>query len=289
MKREQLYSEITTKIVTLLEQGIRPWTASRWASGAISRPLRSNGVAYQGINALILWLYAADRGYGSPYYLTYRTAQELGGQVRKGEKSIPVLYYNVVERKNEQGEEVEIPFARVYAVFNAQQIDGLPKRYYPEAGDPLPEDARIARAEEFVRNTGIAVREEGITAYYSRRDDAVTVPPFARFKNADGFYATVCHELAHATGYESRLDRQFGKKFGDHHYAAEELVAEISSAFVTADLGLNGVPIQDNAAYIASWITVLKSNDQAIFTAAAMASKAAAWLWAQQPQPIAAE
>jgi antirestriction protein ArdC len=190
-----------------------PSVSTRRAGGEISRPLRSNSVAYQGINALILWLDAAERGYASPYYLTCRCVQNFGPGAEGREVDSRCLFQHRDQGERRRGN--ADPLARINAVFNAQQNDGLPITYYTEANDPLPEEARSARADEFIKNTGITVREEGTSAYSNRRDDIVTVPQFARFTTPDAFVATVLHELAHGTGYESRLAREFGKKFGD--------------------------------------------------------------------------
>lgn len=278
--RADIYQEVTDSIVRQLENGVRPWAKSWQAAGpGFVLPVRANGERYRGINVLLLWGAAEEKGFSSPHWFTFKQAQEMGGSVRKGEKAAKVVYFNRVSREvetdNGDREEVEIPFLKAYAVFNAEQIDGLPETYQHK---PLPrEDAPspIPNAEDFFSRVGVEIRHGGDRAYCSRATGHIQMPHLADFVDAESYYATLAHETVHWSGHEGRLDREFGKRFGDQAYAAEELVAEIGAAFLAADLGLYVEPREDHASYLDSWLKVLKADKRAIFTAASKAQAAA--------------
>ena len=297
MEKADIYSRITNRIIAELESGCRPWLKpwnAEHAAGRITRPLRSNGIPYRGINVINLWLTATARGYACPIWLTYKQAQELGGHVRKGEHGELVVYANRITRTEttEKGEEIdrEIPFLKGYTVFNAEQIEGLPPHFTAPAAPTLDPVQRVAQAEAFFANTGAEIRHGGDRAFYAIGADYVQLPPFETFRDAESYYATLGHECCHWTKHEKRLNREFGRKrWGDEGYAAEELVAELGSAFLCADLGLTPEPRPDHAAYVESWLRVLKNDKRAIFTAASHAERAAAFLHGLQPQAQAAE
>ena len=297
MEKADIYSRITNRIIAELETGARPWLKpwnAEHAAGRITRPLRSNGIPYRGINVINLWLTATARGYACPIWLTFKQAQELGGHVRKGEHGELVVYANRITRTETtaKGEEIdrEIPFLKGYTVFNAEQIEGLPLHLTAPAAPPLDPVQRVAEAEAFFTNTGAEIRHGGDRAFYAIGADYVQLPPFETFRDAESYYATLGHECCHWTRHEKRLNREFGRKrWGDEGYAAEELVAELGSAFLCADLGLTPEPRPDHAAYIESWLRVLKNDKRAIFTAASHAERAAAFLHGLQPQAQAAE
>lgn len=291
--KADVYTRVTDKIVADLEKGIRtwfkPWNAEH-AAGRITRPLRFNGAPYNGINVLMLWASAVERGFAAPIWMTFRQARELGGHVRKGEKGSLVVYANTISRTEidaETGEEEErdIPFMKGYSCFNVEQIEGLPAHYYAVAEPQLDPVARIERAEGFFAATRADIRHGGNQAYYAIGTDYVQMPPFEAFKDAESFYTTLGHEICHWTRHPSRLDRDFGRKrWGDEGYAAEELVAELGSAFLAADLELTPEPREDHAAYIGSWLKVLQNDKRAIFTAAAHAQRAVDFLHGLQPK-----
>lgn len=285
-----VYQRITDKIVADLENGVRPWFQpwnATHLAGRITRPLRHNGEPYSGINVIMLWMTAVEAGYANPHWMTFRQAKEFGASVRKGERGTLVVYANKLvktERDSDGNEEQHtIPFLKGYAVFNVEQIDGLPERY-----DTVPEPLiapflRLDHAEQFFANTGAETRHGGNRAFYSVHDDYIQLPPFETFRDAEAYYATRGHETIHWTRHKSRLDREFGRKrFGDEGYAVEELVAELGSAFLSADLQLTPEVRDDHASYIDSWIRVLKSDKRAVFTAAAHAQRAAEYLHQMQ-------
>jgi antirestriction protein ArdC len=290
-EKQDIYTRITNKIIADLEQGARtwmkPWNAGNTA-GRITRPLRHNGVPYSGINVLMLWAEATDKGFSEPTWMTFKQATELKSNVRKGEKGSLVVYANSITRTEEGGngeeQEREIHFMKGYTVFNVEQIEGLPEEYRADPPAPLAPVERITRAEAFFAATKADIRYRGDRAFYSIDSDYIQMPVIEAFRDPESFYATLAHEAAHWTRHPSRLDRSFGRKrFGDEGYAQEELVAELASAFLSADLNLTPEVRDDHAGYIASWLTVLKNDKRAIFTAASYAQKAADYLHSLSP------
>ena len=285
-ERQDVYTRITDKIIADLEQGVRtwmkPWNAGNTA-GRITRPLRHNGVPYSGINILMLWAEAVTHGFTAPIWMTFRQATELSAHVRKGEKGSLVVYANAISRTEEgdNGEETarEIHYMKGYTVFNVDQIDGLPEHYYGKPEIQTTPALRIAHAEEFFAATKTEIRYRGDRAYYSQDGDYIQMPIIEAFRDAESFYATLAHESAHWTKHPARLDRSFDRKtWGDEGYAREELVAELASAFLCADLGLTPEVRDDHASYIAEWLKVLQNDKRAIFSAAAHAQKAVDYL-----------
>ncbi len=292
---QDVYQKITNKIVGYLEAGTRPWFKpwdAEHAAGRITRPLRYNGEPYAGINILTLWLDAEEKGFSAPIWMTFKQAKDLGGHVRKGEKGSLSVYANTfkkTERDEDSGEEIErdIPFMKGYTVFNVEQIDGLPEKYYALAPSPEhTQDERLEAWDVFFKNTEAEIQEVGNRAYYSITQDYIRIPPFIAFKDAESYYATLAHEITHWTRHPSRLDRDLGrKKWGDEGYAMEELVAELGSAYLCADLGLVPDVREENAAYIENWLQVLKNDKRALFSAAAHAQRAVELLHGYQQAP----
>jgi antirestriction protein ArdC len=294
--KPDIYQRITDQIVGELEKGVRPWLKpwnAEHAAGRITRPLRSNGIPYKGINVLMLWSAAMEKGYAAPIWMTYRQASELKANVRKGEHGSLVVYADKIVRTETDtatGEESEyaILFLKGYTVFNVEQIDGLPEHYYARPAPRVDTIERIDRAESVFAGTGATVRHGGTMAYYNISQDVVQLPPFESFRDAESYYATLAHETTHWTRHKSRLDRDFGRKrFGDEGYAMEELVAELGSAFLSADLDLTPELRSDHASYIASWIKILKDDKRAIFSAASHAQRAADFLHELQKSAFA--
>jgi antirestriction protein ArdC len=287
--KTDIAANITAKILAKLEAGVKPWVKP-WTGGPISRPLRHCGSAYRGINTLLLWMEAEDRGFNSPYWMTYRQAEVFKGQVRKGEKCSHAVLYKTLTRQEEQTAEGAIDgliavgedgtktrrLLRQYAIFNADQIDGLPERYYPvsKAAVRLPESVHQPQLEALFGRIPAIVRHNGYRAYYNRTRDEIVLPPASLFRSYDAYWSVRAHETAHWSGAEHRLSRTFGKRFGDAAYAMEELVADISAAILGAALGLPEAELDNHAAYLATWLAVLKSDKNAILTAASKADEA---------------
>jgi antirestriction protein ArdC len=229
------------------------------------------------------------KGYSAPIWMTFKQAMVLNAHVRKDEKGSLVVYASTVTRTEtdtETGNELEreIPFLKGYTVFNVEQVEGLPAQYYAKAEPRLETVQRIDRAEAFFAATGANIQHGGNEAFYTMAQDRVQMPLFESFRDAESYYATLAHEVTHWTSHPKRLERDFGgKRFGGEGYAMEELVAELGSAFLSADLDLKPEARADHTAYIASWLKVLKDDKRAIFTAAAHAQRAADYLNSLQP------
>ena len=289
---EDVYTRITSRIIADLEQGVRPW-ARPWNAdhldGRILRPLRYNGLPYSGINTIMLWLEAEERGFTSPTWMTFKQALELGGHVRKGERGSQVVYANTIAKTEqaEDGSEVRrnIPFLKGYSVFNVDQIEGLPEQY--RARPPpkfLTSIERIEHADAYFAATKADIQFRGNKAFYSVTNDFIQIPPIETFRDSESFYATLGHECIHWTKHKTRLERDFGRKrFGDEGYATEELVAELGSAFLCADLELTPEIRDDHAAYIANWLEALRNDKRMIVQAASHAQRATEFLHRLQP------
>jgi antirestriction protein ArdC len=286
-EKQDLYSRITEQIISHLEKGVRPWVRpwnAEHAAGRITRPLRHNGKPYSGINVLSLWASAMAQNFTAPIWMTFKQALELDAHVRKGEKGSLVVYADRITRKEMDektgdGIDREIPFLKGYTVFNVEQIDALPEMFHAKAAPKLDPLARIDRADEFFAASGATIRHGGNRAFYSMAADAIQMPAFESFQNADSYYATLAHELTHWTGSKTRLDRDFGgHRFGSEAYAVEELVAELGAAFLCADLELVLEPREDHASYIATWLKVLAADTRAVFSVAAHAQRAAEFI-----------
>ena len=290
-----IYSKVTDRIIADLEEGVATWRKP-WKDGAYTKamPLRHNGIPYTGVNVLILWSETVDKGYTSPHWFTYRQAQAIKGQVRKGQHGTTIVYASTFtkDEQKDNGETVEktIRFLKTYSVFNANQIDGLPAQYdVTEKANETPGNNRIACAEVFVLGTGATIYNQGSRAYYSPTADTITLPQFDDFVDGEAYYATALHELTHWSGAELRLDRQLTGRQNEPEYAREELVAELASTFLCAELGIESEPREDHAQYLAYWLAILKSDKRAIFQASTHAQRAADFLKGLQPKKATAD
>jgi len=279
--QRDVYARVTAQIVTAIEQGAGTWRMPWHTSGrfAFSPTNVTSKKSYRGINTVCLWSAAQAKGYESGEWGTYQQWQERGAQVRKGEKSTLVVFWKFANGTRETEDDTpasgsRLLFARGYSVFNAAQVDG----YTPPSYADMPMPERIAHAEAFFRGVGADVQHGGNQAYYSPVSDHIQMPSFQAFSEAVPYYSTLAHEHTHWTANAGRCDRQLGKRFGDSAYAAEELIAELGAAFTCAHLGLSTEPRADHAAYIQSWLKVLKADKRAIFTAASKAQQACDWM-----------
>ena len=275
---DDIYQTITNQILEAMEtsqgQGRRLWDAQP------SLPMNlSTGKPYSGMNILILWSAAIARGYRSPHWLTYKQAEAMGGQVRKGEHGTQCVFYKPWENTdtNAATGETEITRGAVlksFRAFNLDQIDGIE----PPATKARPAFKILADAERLLQHTPAPIREGGDRACYIPSADEIHMPAREPFINPEAFYSVAYHEATHASGHHSRLDRNLSGRFGDEAYAMEELIAELGAAFLCAEVGILPTTREDHAHYLANWIKVLKGDTKAIFTAAAAASKAAAFI-----------
>jgi antirestriction protein ArdC len=280
--RENIYREITDKIIAELEKGIVPWVQP-WTSSKQSCPLGLpvNGLTrrrYSGVNILLLWSVLEEKGFASPYWVTFKQCIAMGGSVRKGVHGTHVYFADkFVPQKEQQRAKDEgtdpsaIHFLKRYTVFNAEQCDGLPVGLF---GTSEPRQSReiVPEAEALIGATCADFRTGGDQAFYVPSEDFIRIPSQTAYTDQINYYRTAFHELGHWTGHKSRLDRNLTTKFGTVDYAREELVAEMATAFVCASLGI--VPTVRHADYIGNWLQVLKEDARAIVRAASLASKA---------------
>lgn len=258
-----IHEHITNRILEQLEAGTAPWVKP-WGV-----PLPYNATTqrrYSGINVLLLW----DTTYQRPAWLTFQQARALAGHVRRGERATPIVYVSKFTKTDGADEQV-ITFLKRYYVFNVDQVDGLPAQL-----NAVAPSVAAPQAGAFLAATNVCVRHGGARAYYHRAEDYVQIPHPEHFVSPAQYYATLLHEIVHWTGHPTRLNREFGGKFGDDAYAFEELVAEIGSAYLSTDMGL--APELHHAEYIGHWVKLLRDHRQAIVSAAARASEAAGYL-----------
>jgi len=286
--RPNIYETITAKIIAAIE-GNPGEPVLPWQRGGLTPVLPTNaatGNAYRGVNILSLWVTALERGYESGLFATYTQWSALGAQVRKGESAAPIVFYRELEKAKDGADPADpdatetIRMARGYWVFAAEQVDGY---VLPGALPPDPID-RIAAADAYVAATRARVVIGGARACYRPSTDTIHMPDEARFFGTDGrsrseaFYGTLAHELVHWTAPETRCARELGARFGDDRYCAEEVIAETGAAFLCARLGIAAEPHPDHARYISHWLTVMKADSRAVFTAAAKAQEAVTYL-----------
>jgi antirestriction protein ArdC len=284
MHAPSLYATVTQSIIEELEQGtvpwVKPWKGGLGAGGTGCMPHNAvTGRGYSGVNVLTLWAAAVRKGYPLPQWLTFNQAREAGGHVRKGEKGTAIVFAKQIDIDDEtgKGEEAKrrIPVLRTFTVFNVAQVEGLPDELYA-APQGRPEGERHAAAAAFVAATGAEIRHGGDRAAYLPGPDVIAMPPTEAFESAEHYCATEFHELGHWSGHAHRLARDFTGRFGSRAYAAEELVAELTAAFLCAELGIEGR--LRHADYIGHWLELLENDHRAIFTAASKASQAAEYL-----------
>jgi antirestriction protein ArdC len=292
-----LYAEITDKIIAELEAGRVPWVQP-WGTAAAKAPLAMPKNAttqrrYSGVNVLILWGAVIERGFVGQNWLTFRQALCLGGNIRKGEHGTTVVYADRFTPEDERrraerdGDEPgAIPFLKRFTVFNTDQCENFPDGLVT-ASPPVPEGLILPQAEALIDATGADFRIGGDRAFYTAANDYIQVPRPSAYFDPINWHRTALHELGHWVGHSSRLARDLSGAFGSILYPKEELVAEMTSAFVCASLGI--VPTVRHADYLGSWLEVLREDDRAIVRAASAASKAADYLLAFLPDHIEAD
>lgn len=288
MQTSEYRKAVTERLIGMLESGTAPWQKP-WDAGiaAMNRPHNFNGRPYHGVNALMLWCTAIDKGYEDPRWLTFKQVNKLGGHVNKGEKAQIVEYWQwEKEVENpETGEKEKVPLEhpKVYraAVFNADQCTGLPKlRRQAQKWSP------VERAENIIAANGVPVTHntDG-SAFYSPGGDFICLPPRGSFATVDAYYSTLLHEVGHSTGHPTRLNREFGGQFGSEGYAREELRAELASTFLCGELGIATTGSDEqHAAYVKSWVSALKNDYNEIFRAAADAEKICNYLYEREKE-----
>jgi len=293
--RLDIYQHVTDTIVSALESGsagkwVMPWhsVAQEGHKGFAIMPSNVDGRGYRGINVWLLMSAKLAAGYTSDTWGTFKAWKAKGASVRKGQHGTLIVFWKPIEiaELDAKGKPKVIPIAWGYNVFNADQVEN----YTPKAKPTVAPELRIASAESFYTAVPAIVNHMGNRAFYNVNRDCVTLPPFAQFKTPEDYYSTRGHETVHWTGHATRMKREFGQRFGSDAYAIEELVAELGAAFLCAHLQISNEPRPDHAAYLANWLSVLKSDKKAIFTAASQAQKAVDFIIAKaegQPAPAA--
>ena len=281
----EIAATITDTIIARLDAGTLPWRRGWSLTGEGGRPLRHEGTPYTGINTLWLWATAEERGYRSRYWMTRRQAEELGGHVQRTARASISVYASTFRKAGQptlSGETTAalIRFLRSYLVFNADEIDGLPGYYYARDVPPTPlaVSQRQSAIDAFFAAIPAVVRHGGDQAYFNPGSDHIQLPRPGAFRSADAYASTRGHETVHWSGHRTRLDRTFGKRFGDQAYAMEELVAELGAAMICGELGLPTAVHDSHASYIDHWLRILKADKSAIFVAATKAEQAVTFL-----------
>ena len=296
MKADDLYTKVTNDICRIIEnQKAGEWNMPWRKLGLGSPRSMSTGKAYRGINWMILTIEQMEaernqfdregnpiKGFKSNKWGTFKqwlsySTDDNQVCVRKGEKGTTIFLWQPGTKPSKamlarDPDAKPYLLAKTFTVFNRDQVGGLPAEDAPTGA--LTEHERWDQADAYFRAIGADVREDGDRAYYAPVQDYIAVPTLAQFPVRDHFYTTMAHEHVHWTGHESRLNRELRNRFGDDAYAAEELIAELGAAFWGAQMGLEGAIRTDHAAYLASWLRVLKADKKAIVTAASKAQAA---------------
>lgn len=285
-QRHNIYQAVTAQIIAAIEAGAAEWRMPWHHSGTpVMRPTSVTGRRYTGINRLVLWATADALGYSSGTWATFQQWKSVGAQVRKGQTATHVILWKKVERDDNQsgnnesgeGQGSSRYFARSFCVFNRDQVDGIDP---DQVKDVPPIDTSIASSLGFLESVGVPVEYGQHDAYYRPDLDKVFMPERTAFDSDLDLVSTLAHEVAHSTGHASRLARETLKDYFKDRATRgrEELCAEIAAAMLMADLGLACTPRADHAAYLTSWLTTLKHDPRAIFTAAAQAQAACDWI-----------
>ena len=296
--RIDVHQNVTDALIAQIESVTGDWQLP-WARPGIAFHIPENvtGRAYNGINIVSLWCAALDKGYPHHLWGSYRQWGERKAQVRKGEKASLVVFFKDfdIEVENADTGETEHEtrmFARASWAFNVAQVDGYE---LPGTTPRINLTERLDAVDRYIANTAAVIHHGHGMACYRPGFDAIYMPDRCAFvatatsTPTESYYSTLGHELTHWTSTSKRCNRQLGKRFGDDQYAVEELVAELGSAFLCAELGITPSPRADHAQYLAHWLKALKADKRAIFSAAAAASKAVAYLNGLQPKRMTSD
>lgn len=271
----KVYAIITDRIMEKLAQGCVPWHKP-WAGNSEYPKNLITKKEYRGINVFIL----ACAGFASPFWASYKQIKELGGNVNKGEKGWPVVFWKFMDEDDSEDNKKHIPLLRYYTVFNVDQTSGIDEKKIPESAAKYNEMEKLEQCEAVVlampQRPEITYNDQ--RAYYTPSKDRVNMPKMETFDGAEEYYSTLFHELTHSTGHESRLNRKgiiSGiAAFGTKEYSKEELVAEMGAAFLCGHCQIDNKTIDNSAAYIKSWLKKLKDDPKMVILAAAQAQKA---------------
>ena len=282
-------TDITNAIINLIEQGKANSHNPLWDQACKHGMPRNSATTrpYNGINVPLLWIAAEKYGFARNEWLTFLQLQQLGARLKAGSKGAMGIYFKMVAKKGADAGQAHnhadgaqdglYPMMKPFFVFNVEQIEGLPEAVEPTSTQFTP----IEEAERILQASGAKIIHDGNKAFYQSNTDTIVMPDQVRFKSAENYYAVALHELTHWSGHSSRLARDFSGRFASEAYAFEELVAELGSAYTVAHLGLHEATLENHASYIDSWLRVLKSDKEAVFRAAKLASAASQFILAK--------
>jgi antirestriction protein ArdC len=289
MHAQDLFEAVTAQLIADIEAGAGTWRMPWHCLADSGTPTNADGRPYRSTNALILAIQGSASGFTSGIWSTYRSYQRHGAQVRRGEKGTTVALWKPTTRPNgtgadETGDDAQPSgrglIARTFTVFAAEQVDGadaiVARRSSARGERDTPE--RIAEADRYLASIGVPIIEGGNRAYYSPADDTIHVPTVGQFDSASHFHSTISHEACHASGHPDRIARDLTGRFGSDAYAAEELVAELGAAMWCAQMGISAATRADHAAYVASWLGILRADARALVTVASKAQAAIDYL-----------
>ncbi len=286
------YTVVTARIIEIIEKTQelpwrRPWRKSR---KAIVGKNKLGQKSYSGINAFMTALFTDLNGYDSNEWLTFNQAKALGGHIKQGEKGLPCFYFNFKEDKANESDKIEmIPIARYYTIFNLSQCEGIDYAALDLTDETTYDHAPMEQAERLLasfRDTPKITHTHDNRAFYNKLTDTINLPELKEFRERESYYATLFHELTHATGHAKRLDRKSlmnSAAFGSHEYSKEELVAEFGACFLSSDCGILQSVENNSAAYLQGWLSALKSNPRWLVDAANQAQKAVNYLKDSSP------
>ncbi len=280
MAKKSVYDIIADGIIKSLENDIIPWQQP-WSS--VPHKSLNSGKPYRGINPFLLESFASFHNFKSNYWLTFKQAKKLGGQVKKGSSGTQVIFWRWIEKKDKHDEVVSsFPMLRYYTVFNAEQVN-FPDDYILPVDEINADFNPIDEAQKIVDNMPNApdIKHRGNRAVYFPVSDRIMIPDTGQFNNPGEYYSTLFHELGHSTGHSARLARfndDSDHNFGSKDYSFEELVAEFTAAMLCGAANIDKSVIENQTAYIAGWLTSLRNNKKMAVRAAAKAQKAADYI-----------
>jgi len=289
MSKQDSKRKIVEQVIEMIKENPQSWSQP-WTN-VMEMPTRSTGEYYQGMNILILGIAKEAKGYKNKYWFTYRQAQEMGAQVRKGEKAVHICkflqFVPASEKSKPKDEQKWGKMLKTYAVFNGDQLDNLPERYKPvKFPKKVKHESKAVR--EFAVKAGASIVDGGDSACYIPSADIIRMPESENFTSTEAWSATLLHELVHWTGHKSRLDRKLETHKHETSYAFEELIAELGSIFLCQELQVNKEPNPNQAAYLKAWLKNMAADPDYLFQAMSKAGKARDYLLQKKPEEVVA-
>lgn len=286
MSKFDVYEKVTKLIIERLEAGVIPWRMPWKVSGGIPQNLVSKKI-YRGFN----FHYLRSFGFDQPFFLSFKQAQNLGGHVKKGAKSIEVIFWKMREHVNTAGEADKIPMLRYYRVFHVSDVEGIDPKKIPVSESHDHDFTPVQVCENLLKNwqDKPVIVPGAQSAFYRPSSDEVHMPDSRTFFEDTEYYSVLFHELTHSTGHSKRLKRDLSGGFGTVSYSQEELIAELGASYLCALCGIDNNTIDNSAAYIQSWLKRLKSDNKFFVTAASKAQNAADYICQTKFETVGAD